>query len=41
MFVIDSTVALRVLREDDAAELFALTDSNRAYCAAGCRGSIS
>ena len=31
MFVIDSTVALRVLREDDAAELFALTDSNRAY----------
>ena len=31
MFVIDSTVALRVLREDDAAELFALTDKNRAY----------
>jgi len=31
MFVIDSTVALRVLREDDAAELFALTESNRAY----------
>jgi ribosomal-protein-serine acetyltransferase len=31
MFVIDSTVALRVLREDDAAELFTLTDSNRAY----------
>src|SRR5262245_16309152 len=31
MFVIDSTVALRVLREDDAAELFALTDVNRAY----------
>src|SRR5262245_7868125 len=31
MFVIDSTVALRVLREDDAAELFALTDANRAY----------
>jgi ribosomal-protein-serine acetyltransferase len=31
MFVIDSTVALRVLREDDAAELFALTDGNRAY----------
>lgn len=31
MFVIDSTVALRVLREDDAAELFVLTDSNRAY----------
>ena len=31
MFVIDSTVALRVLREDDAAELFALTDANRGY----------
>jgi len=31
MFVIDSTVALRVLREDDAAELFSLTDVNRAY----------
>jgi ribosomal-protein-serine acetyltransferase len=31
MFVIDSTVALRVLREDDAAELFVLTDANRAY----------
>lgn len=31
MFVIDSTVTLRVLREDDAAELFALTESNRAY----------
>ena len=31
MFVVDSTVALRVLREDDAAELFALTDVNRAY----------
>jgi ribosomal-protein-serine acetyltransferase len=31
MFVIDPTVALRVLREDDAAELFALTDSNRSY----------
>jgi ribosomal-protein-serine acetyltransferase len=30
MFVIDSRVALRVLREDDAAELFALTDANRA-----------
>ncbi len=29
MFVIDSRVALRVLREDDAAELFALTDANR------------
>lgn len=31
MFVIDSRVALRVLREDDAAELFALTEANRAY----------
>jgi ribosomal-protein-serine acetyltransferase len=31
MFVIDSRTALRVLREDDAAELFALTDANRAY----------
>ena len=31
MFVIDSRVALRVLREDDAAELYALTDANRAY----------
>lgn len=31
MFVIDATVALRVLCEDDAAELFALTDVNRAY----------
>ena len=31
MFVIDSAVALRVLREDDAAELFTLTDANRAY----------
>jgi ribosomal-protein-serine acetyltransferase len=31
MFVIDPTVALRVLREDDAAELFAVTDANRAY----------
>ena len=31
MFVIDSAIALRVLREDDAAELFALTDANRAY----------
>ena len=30
MFVIDSRSALRVLREDDAAELFALTDANRA-----------
>jgi ribosomal-protein-serine acetyltransferase len=31
MFVIDSRSSLRVLREDDAAELFALTDGNRAY----------
>jgi ribosomal-protein-serine acetyltransferase len=31
MFVIDQATALRVLREDDAAELFAVTDSNRAY----------
>jgi ribosomal-protein-serine acetyltransferase len=31
MFVIDSSVALRELREADAAELFALTDSNRVY----------
>jgi ribosomal-protein-serine acetyltransferase len=31
MFVIDSATALRVLREGDAAELFALTDANRAY----------
>lgn len=31
MFVIDSATALRVLREADAAELFALTEANRAY----------
>jgi ribosomal-protein-serine acetyltransferase len=31
MFVIDSSLALRVLRQDDAAELFALTDVNRAH----------
>jgi ribosomal-protein-serine acetyltransferase len=31
MFVIDSVTALRVLREDDAEELFALTDANRAF----------
>lgn len=31
MFLIDSATALRVLRENDAAELFALTDANRAY----------
>jgi ribosomal-protein-serine acetyltransferase len=29
MFVIDSATTLRVLREDDAAELFALTQANR------------
>jgi ribosomal-protein-serine acetyltransferase len=31
MFVIDADTALRVLREDDAAELFALTEVNRVY----------
>ena len=31
MFVIDSVTSLRVLREDDAEELFALTDANRAH----------
>lgn len=31
MFVIDSATSLRVLCEDDAAELFALTDANRAH----------
>jgi ribosomal-protein-serine acetyltransferase len=31
MFVIDSATAVRVLREDDAPELYALTDANRAY----------
>jgi ribosomal-protein-serine acetyltransferase len=31
MFVIDQATALRVLREDDAAELFAVTDANRAH----------
>jgi ribosomal-protein-serine acetyltransferase len=31
MFVIDSSTALRVLRTADAAELFALTDANRAH----------
>jgi ribosomal-protein-serine acetyltransferase len=31
MFVIDDATSLRVLREADAAELYALTDSNRAY----------
>ena len=31
MFVIDSATSLRILRREDAAELFALTDANRAY----------
>ena len=31
MVVIDSATGLRVLREHDAAELFELTDANRAY----------
>jgi ribosomal-protein-serine acetyltransferase len=31
MFVIDSVLTLRILRPDDAAELFSLTDANRAY----------
>jgi ribosomal-protein-serine acetyltransferase len=31
MFIIDADTTLRVLREDDAAELFALTEVNRAY----------
>jgi ribosomal-protein-serine acetyltransferase len=31
MFVIDSATALRVLREDDAAELFFLTEANRVF----------
>jgi ribosomal-protein-serine acetyltransferase len=31
MFIIDADTALRVLREDDAVELYALTDANRAY----------
>ena len=31
MFVIDSATAVRVLREADAAELYALTDANRAH----------
>lgn len=31
MFVIDPSTGLRVLREADAEELFALTDANRAY----------
>ena len=31
MFRIDDSIALRVLRDDDARELFALTDANRAF----------
>jgi ribosomal-protein-serine acetyltransferase len=31
MFVIDRSTSLRVLHEDDARELFELTDDNRAY----------
>jgi ribosomal-protein-serine acetyltransferase len=31
MFKIDDSTALRVLRAEDAAELFALTNANRAY----------
>jgi ribosomal-protein-serine acetyltransferase len=31
MFVIDRSTSLRVLHEDDAAELFELTDDNRAH----------
>ncbi len=31
MFVIDRSTSLRVLHEDDVAELFELTDDNRAY----------
>lgn len=31
LFVIDEATSLRVLREDDSAELFALTDANRAF----------
>ena len=31
MFVIDGATSLRVLHEDDASELFELTDDNRAY----------
>ena len=31
MFTIDESTALRVLRNEDADELFALTDANRAY----------
>jgi ribosomal-protein-serine acetyltransferase len=31
MFVIDRSTSLRVLHEDDAAELFELTDENRAH----------
>jgi ribosomal-protein-serine acetyltransferase len=31
VFIVDAGTALRVLREDDAAELYALTDANRAH----------
>lgn len=31
LFVIDETTSLRVLREADSADLFALTDANRAF----------
>jgi ribosomal-protein-serine acetyltransferase len=31
LFVIDEVTSLRVLREDDSAELFAVTDANRAF----------
>ncbi len=31
LFVIDGATSLRVMREDDSAELFALTDANRAF----------
>lgn len=31
MFIIDADIGLRVLRESDAAELYALTDANRVF----------
>jgi ribosomal-protein-serine acetyltransferase len=31
LFVIDETTSLRVLREDDSADLFAVTEANRAF----------
>jgi ribosomal-protein-serine acetyltransferase len=31
LFVIDETTSLRVLREDDCADLFAVTEANRAF----------